>query len=243
MGARNAIFALEDLRKNSPDTKKNRGASLMGVFVAEYLSQSPFFTAVQGAIDAVTVHALIFENKSNVSDPDFALLEAFSDALQVDVQDLLNRSDNREQALDGYSEALMNVAQRANERRKELQSLSADLSTQSKINKKELTAAQKALKTAIDSKEFDGAGEVQDLVLEKKKMQAELDTKIANTNQVIKVLDANLTFFGEKLLAMQRNREALIAGITIIDIPGVEELKLIQRDKRRNNTSLDELLK
>jgi hypothetical protein len=202
--------------------------------------------AAQGAIDGILIQQIFMDAQQGVSDPDFDLLQAFADALEVDVADLLNRSDNREQALDTYSEALTNVATRANDRFKELSSSLDELKDVVRQLNKEQSTADRDVKNAIKDKDFTAAGEAQKILSEKQAAYAEATLKQKETESMTDALDQLLMMYGQKILAIQKNREALIIGIHVVDVPGIDDLKLIERAKNtrsnsRTNPSYDEL--
>ncbi len=230
-GARSAILSIDQLMAGAASHQTIRPAALLGIFVSEYISFSVTATAAQGALTGVAVDHQITDAQTTVTDPDFDLLQAFADALQVDTADLLNRSTDRQQTLDAYTTSLTNVATRANQRFKELSGADDQLKETSRAQAKELSAAERDLKNAVSKKQFGDAGELQKTVLEKQQAFGETDLKRKQTENVIDTLGKMLTLYGQKILAIQQNREVLIAGNRVVDVPGIEELQIIQRQK------------
>ncbi len=235
-GGRSALFVIDQLIADSTKLQISRGAALLGVFVTEYISFAQTAMAAQGALTGIAVDQHMMQTQSTVTDPDFNLLQAFADALEVDVSDLLNRSTDREQALTAYTTALTNVAARSNDRYQELSIAEDELKTLLQTQGKERTDAERALKNAIKDKEFSQAGELQKTVLEKQKLYAETDLKRKQTEDVLSTLNTLLTLYKEKILAIRQNREILISGTRIVDVPGIEDLKIIERQKKSSRT-------
>jgi len=231
-GGRSAVLTLSILQEQLSKGALVRRAAPLGLFTAEYLSTSPAAMAVEGGKKGIAVQTQMVARQQTISDPDFDLLQAFADALQVDVADLLNRSVDRQQTLDTYSEALTNVATRANDRYKELTALLEELKQTARDQNKEKTQAERDLKKAIDNKDFTDAGEKQKAVLEKQDAFAQTDLKRKETEGVADTLDKLLTLYGQKILAIQQNREVLIAGNKVVDVPGIEDLKIIERTRK-----------
>ncbi len=182
--------------------------------------------------------------QGSIGDPDFQLLQAFADALQVDVQDLLNRSSNRQEALDVYANALTNVAARANTRYKELGASLETLEEDVRTRNRERSDAQRQLRDAIEEKNFTLASELQADVIQKEKLFSEASLKEDQVESVLDTLNTLLTLFGERILAMQRNREALISGTQVTDMPGIDDLNIIERrtdNRRRNDETFDDV--
>lgn len=232
-GARSGIVSIGLLMEETDRTIENpRTAALIGIFVSQYLSLAPSASAAEGALLGIGAQMQIVMRQSTVDDPDYDLLQAFADALQVDVPDLLNRSINRQEALDSYTQALTNVATRANDRFKELESALEALTERSRTEKKELSTAERELNTALREKDFSKAGELQKTVNEKQAVFAETDLKKKQVSDLVDTLDNLLTLYSQKILAIQANREALIAGTKVVDVPGIEELDVIERTRR-----------
>jgi hypothetical protein len=102
------------------------------------------------------------------------------------------------------------------------------------------------VKNAIKDKDFTAAGEAQKILSEKQAAYAEATLKQKETESMTDALDQLLMIYGQKILAIQKNREALIIGIHVVDVPGIDDLKLIERAKNtrsnsRTNPSYDEL--
>ena len=154
-----------------------RRAALLGLFVSEYLSIAPTAVAAESALIGVGTQVKIYSVQSTVQDPDFELLQAFADALQVDVADLLNRSTDRREALDAYRTALNNVGTRSNDRYKELSSILDEVQANIRLLSNERSTAERDLKNALKEKDFSSAGEKQKAVNETQAAYAEADLK------------------------------------------------------------------
>ncbi len=223
------MYSTDTLASQMAQAARSRHAALLGLFVAEYLANTPANIAAQGGVNGIAVQQMIIGKQQTVADPDFDLIQAFGDALQVDVPDLLNRSVDRQQTLDTYADALTNVATRANNRFKELNVLLSDLTQTSRQQNKDKSAAERDLKKAMDSKDFTDAGEKQKLVLEKAQAFADTDLQLKQTQNVVTTFNKFLTLYGQKILAIQQNREVLISGNKVVNVPGIDQLKLIEK--------------
>lgn len=232
-GSRSALFTTDSLSKDTQNAVAVRRSALLGLYIADYLSSASGID-VNGAITALSTQNILMLSQENVQDPDYELLQAFQDALEVDIPDLLNRSDNREQALDTYSDALTNVATRANERYKELSSVQKELASVLRTQNKERSTAERDVKQALKNKDFTKAQDLQKILLEKESDFAETTLKKTQVDDIVSVLNQLLTIYGQKILAIQKNREALIAGITVVDVPGIDDLKLIERVRKQS---------
>lgn len=236
-GSRSGIFSTDELAEKEGKQTKDRSSARLGIFTTEYLSESQRVATVQGALDGVTIQSLVVEAQTSAQDPDYDLLQAFDDALQVDVPDLLNRSDSREKALDSYSTALTNIGIRANDRFKELSTALESLKANEKIAAREVTESEQSTKKALQAKDFSAASEAQKVQMEKQMVLLEAQIQRSQVESIVTTLDQNLTLFGKKMLAIEKNREALIAGIMVEDVPGIEELLIIKRGNGQKEPS------
>lgn len=228
-GSLSGVQTTDSLVLATATPTSTRAAALLGIFVSEYLTTAPAAMAAESALVGIGAQMQIIVSQQTVQDPDYDLLQAFGDALQVDVADLLNRSEDRQMALDTYTEALTNVATRANDRFKELTSQLGELKSLASSQNKERSAADRELKNAIKAKDFDTAGEKQKAVTELQAAYAETDLKRKQIQSLVDTLDDLLTLYGRKILAIQQNREALIAGVKVIDVPGADELQVLEK--------------
>jgi len=231
-GGKSAVFSVDSVIQNSTRRKAPRSAAMLGIFVSEYLSGTPLAFAAEGSLKGVDVQSKIISAQTSVTDPDFDLLQAFADALEVDVVDLLNRSVDRQASLDAYSDALTNVATKAADRFKELNSVLTELKQAAKDQNKEMTAFQRNLKKALDSKDFQNAGELQKKAFEAQEAYSQTSLKQKEVQQLLDTMDKLLELYGQKILAIQQNREILISGNRVVDVPGIDDLKIIQRIKK-----------
>ncbi len=236
-GAISAVMSIDNLMQNVTRSRGARSSALLGIYLSQYLATTPSASAAGGALLGIGVQSQVMSAQQQVQDPDFELLQAFADALQVDVSDLLNRSTDRQVALDTYTEALTNVATRANDRYKELNASLDQQKEELRTLSKEKSQADRDLKKAIADKDFANAGELQKAVTEKQSAFAAADLNRKQLEELIKTLDKLLTVYGEKILAIQKNREALISGTKVVDVPGIDDLKLIERQRGSSRTS------
>ncbi|HRH92965.1 MAG TPA: hypothetical protein PKV72_00360 [Candidatus Peribacteria bacterium] len=233
-GGRSGVFVVDTLVANSADARKTRRAALLGVFVSHFLSNSPT-AIVNGGIQGITVQTAIFEKQSSVSDPDFDLIQAFADALQVDVLDLLNRSLDRQATLDVYYTSLENVAQRANTRLAELMAADDTQTEELRALNRERADLDRELRNATNDKDYLLANEKQKALNEKERQISEAELKLDQIKNVSQTLEDLMKLYGDKSLAIQENREPLIAGTKVVDLPGTLDLKILERPNGRSS--------
>lgn len=234
-GGLSGVHAVDTLTLTTSTMARARKAASLGIFISEYLTTVSTAFAADSALLGIGAQMQIIISQQTIRDPDYDLLQAFGDALQVDVAELLNRSTDRQQALEAYTEALNNVATRANDRFKELNSQLEEVKKLAKTQDKERGVADRELKKAISDKAFEEAGEQQKKLTDLQATFAETDLKRKQIQSLVDTIDDLLALYGSKILAIEQNREALIAGIKVIDVPGADELQVLEK-KRATRT-------
>lgn len=239
-GARSAVFVIEDLMDSQ--VASVRPGALIGLYVTEFLSRGTA-AAVQSALKGIDAQtALAAETSDEPTDEDFELLQAFADALSVDVPELLNRSSDREETLSRYIDALRNVGTRAKTRFDELGVAIENIRDTQREQNKEVTDVKRRQRDAVREKDFTTASELQRELNELEAGVADTELKLSQTRNIEETFDDLLAIYGERLLALEANRQALITGVTVVDVPGADELEILntpsRRDQRRGIDSL-----
>ncbi|MBP9850555.1 MAG: hypothetical protein KBC47_02580, partial [Candidatus Peribacteraceae bacterium] len=68
---------------------------------------------------------------------------------------------------------------------------------------------------------------------------AETDLKRKQVQSLVDTLDDLLQLYGKKILAIEQNREALIAGVKVIDVPGADELQVLEKKRASRSGGRD----
>ncbi len=235
-GGVSGILASESLSKQNADSARPRNASLIGIRVAEYLSHV-VMTPVRGALEGVRVHSVIAKTLSS-QEEDYTLLQQLENVISVNVSEMLNRSTDRRAELDSYLTSLGDIGKSAEERRQALTAIEKEKEEALRAAQKQKNAIVKELKQAIDDKNYSLAGEKQSAVSESEKAVATMEAELKETRTILAEIEDMLDVLTERILAIQKNREVLIAGLTVIDVPGAEEIQVLQREKRTRGSSV-----
>jgi hypothetical protein len=212
-----------------------RPTALLGPYVASFLSQGNSLakTAILGV-----QHITAFFERTVQDEEAYALLQDIGNALAVDVQDMLNRSPNRGQALDTYIASLTEL-QKASQ--SQLEALEGRLDTAQddrREKQRTLTALERQLRDAINNEDYTTAGTLQTQISDAREPVAAADAVAEELQTLVDVYEEVLEVSDTRLTAMTSNREVLIAGVKIVDVPGIADIGIIQGDGRRlRNTS------
>ncbi|MBP9774148.1 MAG: hypothetical protein KBD00_06030 [Candidatus Peribacteraceae bacterium] len=230
-GGLRAVATIDQLLSHNVVRGLPRKGALLGVYVAQYLSQA-ILHPVHAAIGGVQAQSIIIQSgSSSANGPDFELLQIFGEQLNIDVSDTLNRSIDRQQALDTYLTNLTATGKQANDRYTILLVQLKELQTQKRDADRENSTLKSDVQKAIKDKDFTLAGEKQKLQTESEKNASDLSANLLQTQNIVKSYDTLLTLFGQRTVAISKNRELLISGLKAVDIPGVDSLNIIQHEK------------
>ncbi len=222
-----------------------RNSALLGIYVARYVALNSLIPVRGAMLGLKAQNAFALALGDTVADPDFDLLQALTNALLVDIADMLNRSVNRQEALDRYVEALKNVGTRATNRYTELKGLLSSIKEITREQTRQKETLEKEQRTALENKDFTLAGEKQKKLIDIEKILNDTDIKRTQTESIVEALDTLINVYGQRLLAIEKNREALIIGTKVVDVPGATDLKVLESDPKtggRRVKSLNDFL-
>ena len=238
-GAKSAIATLEQLIKRS--ITLNRPSANLGVFVTLYTSQG-IILPTQGALLGMDAMARFLEAQSRSNtDENFALLREVGAVLQVNIVDTLNRSTKRAEALDIYIQSLRNVIVLAERKMQELEVLYENQRTETRDKRGEIRDLEKKLRTALKNQDYGEASEIEEQLTGITTDHAEIEIKTDQTKDMIDRFEALIEVAKERQQAVENNREILIAGLRVIDVPGIKDLNILEKGRpwsKRGSTSI-----
>ena len=231
-GAKSGILSFEMLIKN--EQLAPRPAAALAIYVGTFLAEGIFFPT-HGATLGVEAQSKIIEGQETpAADETFALLEELGSILQVNVPDLLNRSPDREVTLGQYLDSLKNIYTLGQRKEKELKATADQLDKDERDQRKTANDLQRAINKALDAEDFTGAGSMQqDLATAQAKLaESAVKRKQAKDlgNRYQKLVDVA----GKRIVAIESNRKILIAGLKVVDLPGVNELGIVVEPTSQN---------
>ncbi len=163
---------------------------------------------------------------------DTELLERFVALLRIDVREMLNQKPNRQTALEEYLSSLTSHAERAESRSRSLQNREEELQDDERRLERNIRELQNDLEAAIESGEGRSTSALMSDVLDEQTRLATISTELKVVELLVNAFDDVLKPLQERLNAVRANRDALIKGVQVVDIPGVEELGIIKVEDR-----------
>lgn len=180
------------------------------------------------ALDGVSAQMAFLSETTQEQDESFALLETLGSILQVDVPDMLNRSPVRSTAFDVYVSNLQNLGKRA---QTHLDGIIQHLDTMNDDRRTKRTAAaktQNTLNRAIREGDFATASDLQKNLIDQEAEVAAIETEIDQERSIKNLFEDMLDVAEKRLTVMTANRAALLQGITVVDLPGAEDLGVLK---------------
>lgn len=222
------------------DSPVPRPSANLGVFVARYIEEHGTFPTT-GALAGVDAQIRIVTPNDPIAEEDtFQLLQEFGNILGIDVNDLLNRSTDRAGVLNEYVSALTNIRARSALKAVDLTASLDSLKKDQQERRKRIAEIQKRINQAVKDKDFAVAGTLQQDIVKMQSELATVDGAVTQTNTALKSYKDFLTVADRRLQAIAENREILIAGLKVVDVPGIDDLELIQKGttKRQGGTNI-----
>lgn len=238
-GAKSAVVTLEQLMKQV--VRQNRPSASLGVFVSIYTAQG-IFLPTQGALLGMDAMARFLEAQlRSDTDENFALLREVGAILQVDIVDTLNRTSKRAQALDDYSQSLRNAIILMERKVQELDILYDNQRADTREKRNEVRDLERKLRTALKDQDYAEVSDIEERLTVLTAEHAEMELKTDQTDDMNDRFDTLLEIAQERLEAVENNREILIAGLKVIDVPGIQDLNILQKGSvwsRRGSRSI-----
>lgn len=212
------------------DMNRIRPSALLGAFVAEYLVHTSVF---QSAIAGIDAQMQLFYDEEYEENESFALLEDLGSLLQVNIEDMLNRAPDRPRAFDTYIDSLTELGQRSTNQLARLEQDLEEVQDERRLQRRETARIQSDLNQAIRSQDYSAASGLQRQIVDAEAELARVESEEDELRSIIRLYEDLLEVANERLYAMRENREPLIAGLRVVEVPGIEDLGLLEEGMRR----------
>ncbi len=210
--------------------------AMLGMYVSNYLI-SESGVQVQGATQAVKTSIGMMLDTSQETSDSFALLQQLGVVLQVNVPDMLNRSNDRQQALDSYVDTLTQITARSKTQVTAMkQSQTKQLAVQHE-KRAIVTQIQHELNTALQKQDYTTASAKQSAIVDAKAEQSKAETEVNQLSSTINLYNNLNQIADRRLSAIKANREILIAGLAVVNVPGIDDLNILKKANGSNSTN------
>lgn len=228
-GGKTAVAFIHLLTNTSAKTGKPSAA--LGIFTGLFTSQG-IFLPVKSAMMGFEAQRKLLEAFTRANtDENYALLQEVGGILQVDVIDMLNRSENRKDTLNTYIQSLRNAGILLERKIGELEILLNEMEDKERGEKKVARDLDREVNTAVKDQDYATASMKERELQEAKSALAETSTRADQTKDMLKRFKDLLDVAAVRLQAMENNREILIAGLRVIEVPGITDLGILEKGK------------
>ncbi len=228
-GARTAAAIMHLLAKQV--VIGGRPSAVMGIFSGIFTSQGVFLP-VKSAILGFETQQKILEGFARAdTDENYALLLEVGNVLQVDIIDTMNRRTDRRETLDTYIQSLRNTGILLERKIGELETLLDELRGKVREQKKLTRDIEKVVKKAVKDQDYAVASEKEQELQTAKADLAEMETRASQTEDMLGRFSELYGVAAVRLQAMDNNREILIAGLKVIEVPGIKDLGILEKGK------------
>lgn len=218
-----------------------RPSETLGIFASTYLSQGAFLP-VQSAMQAIDAHGKILEGQTEVqTDENFALLKEYAAILQVDIVDLLNRSEDRAETLDTYMNTMANLTKLAKRKENELQTLLEELEDQRREKRTEERDIERLVNRALRDEDYETAAANQEALTKARADVAAIESKEDQTKDIKERFQKLIKIAEERLIAIAQNKRVILAGLKVVEVPGIEDFDILDDDKSKRQSREESL--
>lgn len=213
--------------------KSNRQppSASLGVFAGSFLSHPPPPT-VHAALQGVHAQHILILSQKLPKDDTFELLEKLGGAATLSIPGLLNRSTDRRTSLEHYLTELREAIGKGKQKEKELEGKTAMLKQEHQERRGQVRDIERTLRRAMKQEEYAEVGTQQEELTRLESDLQQVKMNLDNTRDAAKILEKLIATSQERLVVIEQNRELLIAGLSITDVPGLEELGVVRRGGR-----------
>lgn len=210
----------------------NRPGSILGAYVTAFLmaeAQAPYRTAIMG-IDAQVRIRIPDDETDNET---YALLQDLGAALQVDIMDLLNRSTDRAETLTEYLDALETFTNRGIERQAQLEEELDTLVADRREKRKVVARLRSEQSRALREQDFTTAGDKQRELIDAEQELSMVELEAGQVEDAAGLFDDLIEVSRERWSAITANRAIILAGLEVVEVPGIDELGVIREETRQ----------
>ena len=223
-GAKSALFALQKPTLDKP----TRPGGPLGVFVQLSLGNTPENSGT--ALEGIETHTSLISDSPNEGIQEaFAILQEFGGLLQIDVFDVLDKSPDREIGLNQIIKTLKSKQDLMEKSLKEIEETALSLKEEDKSQTGEVRTLKREIKDALKEDNFTYAGTLQMRLTEAEIRLAEVDTQKKQWEDMKKRFEKVITLGQERIESIEENREILLSGLRVVDVPGIEDIGILER--------------
>ncbi|MBI1812257.1 hypothetical protein HY285_01795 [Candidatus Peregrinibacteria bacterium] len=231
-GATSSTITLAQQDRHPP-----RPSAALGMYTSLYLAQHGFLPVTSALAGVQAESKLTTTQTPETMDDSYAMLQEFGTILQVDIADILNRSQDRPTTLNEYLTGLSNITTRAQRRHDDLAASVEQLTGNVRQAGDDVSTMQRSITDALAKHDYETAGEQQKTLIDAQTKLAKVQADQHLTQQIVNTFQQLIAVANKRKAAIEENREVLIAGLKVVDVPGIEDLGILNGAKGTKRSS------
>lgn len=225
--ARNAtVYVTVVTRALAALPRTARQSAPLGIHLGTYLSKGE--TIVHSALESISLLSPLTRT-SDTSETPFATIQTLGNLLQTNIVDAMNKNAERGEVLNRYITLLQSALQNAQRDKEKLEDSRQKLSEKERDQRSALRTLQKEIDAAEKAGDFQAMGSRQRTLSETRGEQGKTEALVEEQEDTLDILNDLMHLAEERLHAIEENREALMTGIRVVEIPGIERLGILEK--------------
>lgn len=232
--AREAVTLTQSLSQLNFAVITAISSPLLGPYVGGFLALTggpPY----RGSLQAIEAQSTLLFARDKQDKESTEVLANLGSALEVNILDLLNRSPDREDTLNEYIRALRILLETGDNQRQALEGRIETLSDERRVSRRKTADIQHDLNQALRERNYSIAGSKQEELTTAEQETASLDAREHHLQSMMDIYEDFLETTQERLTAIEANRKALIAGVQVTEVPGIEDIGVLKSNDRRRS--------
>ncbi|MBI2117405.1 hypothetical protein HYT95_00755 [Candidatus Peregrinibacteria bacterium] len=214
--------------------RPSRPSAPIGVLMSTYLSKND--PPVHGALESTRILGPLVRTPDATEAP-FMTIQALGNLVQMNIAEAMNKNPERGEVLNRYITLLRSTLQNARRDQGNLRDRRQQLAEKEREQRSALRVLQKEIDAAEKAGDFSTVGSRQRPLSDAKGEQGKTEASIDELDNTLEILSDLTRIAEERLNAIEENREAMMAGIRVVEIPGIEKLGILEKmgtSKRRS---------
>jgi len=210
-----------------------RPTAILGLLATHHLARTLDFSLSRPSLVGIVQQKYLLRNVTVSTRGAQASLEHLGFVVQINIPDLLNRSSSRTDVLNAYIDYVEQTLSEALIQETLLETFLDEIGKKVTAVKRELNAEQKKQNKAMKDYRFAEASLLQERILRLHRDLADAELKKNEAKNMNDMLSEMIEISQKRLIALKENREILIAGLSVKELPGMDDLGILKTSKRR----------
>ncbi|OGJ57876.1 hypothetical protein A3H22_01920 [Candidatus Peribacteria bacterium RIFCSPLOWO2_12_FULL_55_15] len=213
-----------------------RPSASLGIHLSTYLSKLE--TTVHGALENTAIIYTLARTSDTTETP-FMTIQTLGNLIQTNIVEAMNKNPERGDVLNRHLTLLRSTLQNAQKDKRNLEDSLHQLVGKEREQRNTLRTLQKEINAAEKAIDFQAVGFHQRALREAKGEHGKTEASLDELEKTMEILDDLTSLAEERLNAIEENRKALMAGIRVVEIPGLGTSPRRSRRQERGGGLLD----